>query len=81
VEFAGALVYVRTMSQTLEKRVKALERKFAELTNGVMARKPRKRDWRRTFGLSRGDAGFKEMVKLGRQYRQSLGDKGNGAGS
>jgi len=50
------------MSQTLEKRVQELERKLAEMTNGVTARKPRKRDWQRTFGLSRGDDGFKEMV-------------------
>lgn len=69
------------MSQTLEKRVEALEHKLAELTNGVTARKPRKKDWQKTFGLSRGDDGFKEMVDLGRQYRKSLRNKGNGAGS
>ena len=69
------------MSQTLEKRVEALEHKLAELTKGVTARKPRKMDWQRTFGLSRNDDGFKEMVKLGRQYRTSLRDKGKGAGS
>jgi hypothetical protein len=69
------------MSQTLEKRVEALEHKVTELTNSVTARKPRKKDWKRTFGLSRDDEGFKEMVNLGRQYRQSLKDKGKGAGS
>ena len=69
------------MSQTLEKRVEELEHKLAELTNTISARKPRKKDWKRTFGLSRGDDGFKEMVKLGRQYRQSLRDKGKGAGA
>jgi hypothetical protein len=67
------------MPQTLEKRVKEIEHKLAELTKGVTARKPRKGNWQKTFGLSRGDDGFKEMVKLGRQYRQSLRDKGNGA--
>jgi hypothetical protein len=81
VEFLGALVYPPGMSQTLEKRVQELEQKFADLTNGVTARKPRKQDWQKTFGLSRSDDGFKEMVKLGRQYRQSLRDKGNGGGS
>ena len=75
------MVYVLEMSQTLEKRVEELEHKLAELTNSVSARKPRKKDWQKTFGLSRGDEGFKEMVELGRQYRQSLRDKGNGAGS
>ena len=81
VEFLGALVYLPGMSQKLEKRVEELEHKIAKLTNGVAPRKLRKKDWQKTFGLSRGDDGFKEMVKLGRQYRQSLRDKGNGAGS
>ena len=75
------MVYLAGMSQTLEKRVEELEHKLAELTKGVTAGKPRKKDWQRTFGLSRGDDGFKEMVELGRQYRQSLRDKGNGADS
>lgn len=73
--------YFRLMAQTLEKRVEKLEHKLAELATRVAGRKPRKKDWKRTFGLSRGDDGFKEMMSLGRQYRQSLGDKGNGAGS
>ena len=77
----AATVYVPRMSRTLEKRVEELEHKLAELTHEVTARKPRKKDWQKTFGLSRGDNGFKEMVKLGREYRQSLRDKGNGAGS
>ena len=81
MEFLGALVYLPGMSQTLEKRVEELEHKLAELTNAVNAPKRRKEDWQRSFGLSQGDNGFKEMVKLGRQYRQSLRDKGNGAGS
>lgn len=81
MEFPGALVYLPGMPQTLERRVQELEHKLAELTNAVTARKPRKKDWQRTFGLSQGDNGFKEMVKLGRQYRQSLREKGNGAGS
>ena len=81
VEFLGALIYLPGMSRTLEKRVEKLEHKLAELTNGVTARKSRKKDWQRTFGLSRGDDGFKEMVNFGRHYRRSLRDKGNGAGS
>jgi hypothetical protein len=81
VEFLGASLYLPGMSQTLEKRVQELERKLAELTSGVPAPKPGKKDWQRTFGLSRGDAGFKEMAKLGRQYRESLRGKGDGAGS
>ena len=80
MELLAALVYLPGMSQTLEKRVEELEHKLAALTKGVTTRKPRKKDWQRTFGLSRGDDGFKEMVKLGREYRQSLRNKGNGAG-
>jgi len=81
VEVLGATVYVPGMSQALEQRVEALEHKLAELTNAVTAQKRRKKDWQRTFGLSQGDNGFKEMVKLGRQYRQSLREKGTSQAS
>ncbi len=81
VEVLAAMVYVPGVSRALEKRVEELEHKLAELANGVTARKPRKKDWQRTFGLSRGDDGFKEMVNLGRRYRQSLSNRGNGARS
>ena len=73
--------YGPTMSQTLEKRVEKIEHKLAELTTHLADRKPRKKDWRRTFGLSRSDEGFREMMSLGREYRRSLRGKGNGAGS
>ena len=69
------------MAQTLEKRVETLEQKLAQLTRRVANRQPHKKDWRRTFGLSRGDDGFQEMMRLGRQHRRGLRDKGNGAGS
>jgi hypothetical protein len=81
VEFLRALAYLSGMSQTLEKRVEALEHRLAELTKSATAQKPRKGDWQRTFGLSRDDDGFEEMVNLGRHYRQSLRVKGNGADS
>ena len=69
------------MTQTLEKRVEKLEHKLAKLTTRFAGREPRKKDWKRTFGLSRGDDGFQEMMRLGRQYRQGLRGKGNGADS
>ena len=69
------------MSQTLEKRVEELEQKLADLITQSAGVKSRKKDWRRTFGLSRGDEGFKEMMNLGREYRQSMRNQGNGAGS
>ncbi len=68
------------MSQTLEKRVEVLEHKLADLTTQFADVKSRQKDWRRTFGLSRGDDGFKEMMSLGRDYRQSLRHQGNGGG-
>jgi hypothetical protein len=81
VEVRRALDYVCGMSQTLERRVEELEHKLAELTTQFADVKSRQKDWRRTFGLSRGDEGFKEMMSLGRDYRQSLRRQGNGAGS
>src|SRR5271166_6269328 len=77
VEAASMTRYIGAMSQTLEQRVEGLERKLAELANRVDGGSSPKRDWHRTFGLSHGDDGFKEMVRLGREYRQSLGAKGD----
>jgi hypothetical protein len=69
------------MAQTLERRVEELEHKLADLATQFAEVKSRQKDWRRMFGLSRGDDGFKEMMSLGREYRQSLRDQGNRAGS
>jgi hypothetical protein len=56
------------MPLTLEERVEQLERKVVQLSANVPNEKP----WRRTFGMSRGDPGFEEMLRLGREYRQAL---------
>jgi len=80
VEVRRTLDYFRGMSQTLERRVEELEHKLADLTAQFADVKSRQKDWRRTFGLSRGDEGFKEMLSLGREYRQSLRHQGSGAG-
>jgi hypothetical protein len=69
------------MSQMLERRVEELEHKLADLTAQFADVKSRQNDWRRTFGLSRGDDGFKEMMSLGREYRQCLKHQGNCARS
>ena len=69
------------MSQTIEKRVEELEHKFTDLTAQFADVKSRQKDWRRTFGMSRADEGFKEMLSLEREYRQSLSHQDNGAGS
>jgi hypothetical protein len=69
LEFLGPLVYLPAMSQTLEERVKELERKVAELSD-----KPglamRKKDPSRTFGIFQDDPDFQEAVRLGREYRE-----------
>jgi hypothetical protein len=59
------------MGPSLEKRVEDLERKFAELTgrSGTAA----KSTWQQTFGFSKNDEGFDEMVRLGREYRENVG--------
>jgi hypothetical protein len=80
VAVRGALNHVWGMSQTLERRVEELEHKLADLTMQFAVVKSRQKDWRRTFGLSRDDEGFKDMMRLGREYRQSLRHQGNGAG-
>ena len=61
VAIPGALNYLWGMSQTIERRVEELEHKLADLTAQFADVKSRQKDWRRTFGLSRGDDGFKEM--------------------
>ncbi len=67
------------MAQTLEKRVEQLERKVSELSSYFADQAPRRKDWRRTFGMSRDDQGFKEMMQLGREYRRSIKDNGSDA--
>ena len=81
MEVLRALNYVCDMSQTLERRMEELEHKLADLTTQVADVKSRQKDWRRTFGLSRGDEGFREMMSLGGEYRESLRQQGNGADS
>ena len=69
VEASAAARYVRVMSQTLEKRVKALEKKMSQLS-APPARPGRRKDWRRTIGIFQNDQDFEEAVRLGREYRQ-----------
>ena len=60
---------LHSMSQTLENRVKALERKVAQLSPRP-ARSSRKKDWRRTIGIFRNDRDFEQAVRFGRDYRE-----------
>ena len=55
----------------LERRLTNLERDAAELR---MEHKPLRlyKDMRRTFGMFANDPAFDEIVRLGREYRESL---------
>ena len=61
--------YIRAMSQTLEKRVKELEKQLAELKARLISSNGTK-DWRRTVGIFQNDPDFEEAVRLGREYRE-----------
>ena len=55
---------------TLDQRVEALERELLGIK--VLLGKPStEKDWRRTFGMSKDDAKFEEMVRLGREIRDA----------
>ena len=56
------------MSQTLEKRLEALEKKVAELSRRPARANGVKNPWR-TYGAFRDDPEFEEAVRLGREYR------------
>ena len=59
-----------TQEISLEERVSTLEQKFSELERRVVPQR-REKDWRRTFGMFKDDPGFDEMIRLGREYRES----------
>jgi len=58
------------MSQTLERRVEDLERKYFALSEQVLDMRRRKKDWRGTFGTLEDDAMTREAERLGREYRK-----------
>jgi hypothetical protein len=60
------------MSTPIEKRVEALEQKVTDLTRLIAAGPKDPYAWRSTVGMSANDPGFDEMVRLGKEYRQSL---------
>ena len=54
----------------LEARVEALERQITELRNRITIG-GRTKDWRRTIGMFADDPVFDEIVRLGREWRES----------
>lgn len=55
---------------TIAERVEALEREMSGVKSLLQQVKPAK-DWRKTFGMSRDDPGFEEMIRLGRELREN----------
>ena len=59
------------MESTLSKRVALLEEKLDELSRVVHSLTSNEKDWRSTLGWSKDDPDFDEMIRLGREYRES----------
>lgn len=65
-------MYIRErMPMTLEERMAAIEKKIAALAEGLAKVSPAMKDWRVTFGLSKDDPDFDEMIRLGQGYRKA----------
>ena len=63
------------MSGTLETRVEALEHEVSGM-KAMLGGRQRVKDWRATFGMSRNDSGFDELVRLGREIRDQQSEGG-----
>jgi len=63
------------MSTSIEKRVAVLEKELTDLKQIVQGARVEK-DWRKTVGMSAGDPGFDEMIRLGREFRQENREDG-----
>lgn len=68
------------MPQTLEKRVDELEKSVAQLA-AILNGGARKKDWLATVGTLADDETSREADRLGCQYRQSLADSKDSAGT
>jgi hypothetical protein len=69
------------MSGTLETRVEAREHEVSGMRAMLEGRQCVKA-WRATFGRSRNDPGFEELVRLGREIRDQQSEGGTtGVGS
>jgi hypothetical protein len=65
------------MSATLETRVEALEHEVSGM-KAMLGGQQRVKDWRATFGMSRNDPDFDELVRLGREIRDQQSEGGTG---
>ena len=66
----------RSTAPKLEQRIDVVELKLNVLAGELARISPARKDWRTTVGLSREDADFDAMIRLGRACRQdsSKGD-------
>jgi hypothetical protein len=65
----------------LEQPTDTIEAKPAARAECLAKASPGKDAWRTTFGLSKDDAGFDEMIQLGQAYRKSTSRGDDGARS
>jgi len=80
VERAQAIDYAVAVPETLEQRIGELEKRVAELAAAVGAR-PRQKDWLNTVGTWADDEISREAERLGREYRDTLGDSADSVGT
>ena len=55
---------------TIAERVEALEQEIKGIKS-LLQQEQTSKDWRKTFGMSRDDPGFEEMIRLGREFREN----------
>ena len=71
------------MDGSLAERMERLEKEVERIKSEIAGQSERK-DWRAWFATAKDDPGFDEMVRLGKEYRQSVRedyDVGADAGS
>ena len=59
----------------LEKRIQAIEEELARLESKLESLTSPRPWWERIAGTFEGDAVYQRAMKLGREYRRSLGGK------
>ncbi len=62
------------MPLNLEQRMDALERQVGALADRLAKASPGSKHWRASFGLSKDDPEFDEMIRLGQLYRKGSAD-------
>ena len=68
-----SILELQREQQQLKKRIERLEQQFIGVEELLKSSRPdaRRKDWRKTIGRFKDDPGFKKIVRLGREYRES----------